>query len=141
MWHDCFLNIARNPINYLFFRPSFLKCCDTMSLKLLRPYQFLKIVLRVYNGPLSHINQDLAPTQCFSMLEEQQHGSFCRETVSDSCKQQQYYLDRGMGLRIYVKYCLKIWIKKKRTFPKTCFFKLKLTVFDVWGVTNGFITN
>ena len=49
-------------------------------------------------------------------------------------------MGRGMGLRIYVKYCLKIWIKKKRGLSQSCFFQLKVTILDVWGVKNGSMT-
>ena len=48
----------------------------------------------------------------------------------------------GIGLRIYVRYCLKKSIKSKRAFWKTWhFFWLTLTIFDVWDIPSGFMIN
>ena len=46
-----------------------------------------------------------------------------------------------IGLRIYVRYCLKKSMKTKREFAKTWhFFYLKPTILDVWDMSNGFMT-
>ena len=60
-----FWKIARNPINYLLCRPSFPKCCDNMSHKLSRSYHFLKILLRISNGPPSTHKSRRGPFSIF----------------------------------------------------------------------------
>ena len=48
----------------------------------------------------------------------------------------------GIGLGIYVRYCLKKSMKNKGRFGKTWnFFYLKPTILDVWDMSNGFMTN
>ena len=42
--------------------------------------------------------------------------------------------ERGVGLRIYVRYCLKNWMKNKKGLEKTCHFFSLSPLFWMYGI-------
>ena len=83
-----FLKTAGKPNNYLFYLPDFLRFCDNISHKLLRPSQVLENFRKFWHGPLCRIKSGPSPpNQSCSMLKEWQHRSSCQQIVSDTCKQ------------------------------------------------------
>ena len=67
--------------------------------------------------------------------ESSNNRSLCQETVSDICKQH-WSWGRGIGFRIYVRYCLKNKWKVKGGLEKPGIFLFKLVLRNVWSMLN-----
>ena len=67
MFPKSFLKIAGKPNNFQFYLPNFLKFCDNISHKLLRPSQFLEIFGNSGMVYFAEINQAPPP---YSMLQQ-----------------------------------------------------------------------
>ena len=67
MCPKCLLRIAGKQNNQQFYSLNFLKFCDNISLKLLRPTQFLKTFLEIVR--LAKINQAPPPSSMLQYID------------------------------------------------------------------------
>ena len=68
MCPKCFYKIVGKSNNYQFYLPNFIKFCDNISHKLLRPSEFLEKFMEMVH--FAEINQASPPAQCCRILEE-----------------------------------------------------------------------
>ena len=101
-----FLKIVRKPNNYQFYLANFLKFCDNILHKLLRPTQFLE-----KNSENSRMVQfaEINPAPLpYSMLQYIGRGATPKLVPRNCLRSLQTSLmmgGRGIGLRIYVRCC------------------------------------
>ena len=102
----------------------FSKLSYNISHKLLRPSQLLKKFTEILEwSNLQRKSRSPYPTQCCSILEERQHQGHTKklfQILANNIDNQ----GRWVGLRIYVRYCLKNKLKIKGDSKKHFFFCL-----------------
>ena len=90
----------------------------------------------------AEINQGPSPYSFFTAYWKSSNTKACVKNLSHILASN---IDNGgkeIGLKIYVRYCLKKQMKNKRRFRKTWhFFKLKLVILDNCGISNSSMTN
>ena len=104
---------------------------NNISHKLLRPSQFLEKFLEILefrskSGSLPLIN-DAACWNCSNTEACAKKWSRILANNTDNGR-------RGIGLRIYVRYCLKKWMKNKSWFEKI--WHLNFRVQNIFGYKN-----
>ena len=104
-----FFKIGRKPKNYQFYLPNFLKFCDNISHKLLRPTQFLqKFLQTVHNG----LQIRSLPLLIVAVYWQSSNTKACAKTPSQIFANNIDNEGREIGHRIYVRYCRLIRIRK-----------------------------
>ena len=90
----------------------------------------------------AEINQVPSPYSIFTTYWKSSNTKACVKNLSRILASN---IDNGgkeIGLKSYVRYCLKKQMKNKRGFRKTWhFFKLQLVILDNWGISNSSMTN
>ena len=100
-----FLKIAGKPNNYQFYLPNFLKFCDNISHKLLRPTKFLGKFWKFWNGLLCRNKSGSFPLLSVTVYWQSSNAKACAKKVSQILVNNMDNGGREIGLRIYVRYC------------------------------------
>ena len=100
-----FKKIAGKSENYRFHLPNFLKFCDNISHKLLRPSNSWKKLWKFWNGPLSRNKSFPFPLLNVVAHWQSSNTETCSKKLSKILANNIDNGWSGIGLRIYVKYC------------------------------------
>ena len=105
MCPKCFLKIAGKSNNYQFYLPDFLKFCDNISHKLLRPSQFLEKFMKILEW--STLQKQIRPPPLLNVTAywKNSNSEDCAKKLSQILANNMENGGRGIGLRIYVRYC------------------------------------
>ena len=111
---NVFLKTATKPKNYQFYLPNFLKFCDNISHKLLRPSQFLEKVLEILES--FTLEQYITPLPILKVAVywKSSNTKACARKLSQIIANNIGNRGRGISLKIYVRYCnyeLRICLK------------------------------
>ena len=100
-----FLKNSGKSNNYRFYLPNFLKFCDNISHKLLRPSQFLEKFMEILEW--SALQRYIRPLPLLNVAGywKNSNTEACVEKLSQILANNIDHGRRGIGLRIYVRYC------------------------------------
>ena len=108
----------------------------------MRLSQFLENLWKFWNGPLWRNKSGPFPPLSVAGYWKSSNTKAFAKKLSRILANNIDHGGKGIDLRIYVRYCLKNWIKNKKGLEKTChFFQLQPTIMDVCHMSNGFMTN
>ena len=101
MCHKCVFKIAGKSNNYQFYLPTFFKFCGNISHKLLRPSQFLEKFMKI----LERSTLRPSPLLNVAVYWQSSDTETCVTKLSQILANNIDNGGRGIGLRIYVRYC------------------------------------
>ena len=104
MFREYFLKTFKKPNNYQFYLLSFLKLCDHISHKSLRPIQFLENLWKFENGPVCRNKSSTFPLLNVAAYWKNSNNEACAKKLSKILTNNNDNRGRGIGFRIYVKY-------------------------------------
>ena len=102
-----------------FYLPNFLKFCDNISHKLLRPTQFLGKFWKFWNGPLCRNKSGPFPLLNVAIYWQSSNTKACTKKLSQILANNINNGGRGIGLRIYGRYCRlvkRVWYSLNKYF-------------------------
>ena len=126
MFPKCFLKIAREPNNYQFYLPKFLKFCENILHKLLGPSQCLEKFIEVLEW--STLQKQIRPLPPYSILQHIE-GVATPKLAPINCLwylQTTLIIGEGGWSRIYVRYWeLAFYIKDLLSFIVSIFLMFR----------------
>ena len=105
MCPKCFLKIIGNPNNYQFYLPNFLKFCDNISHKLLRPSKFLEKFMEILEWPTLQKKIRSLPLLSVAAYWKSSNAEACAKKLSQIHANKIKNEGKGVGLKIYMRYC------------------------------------
>ena len=109
MFLKCFIKIAGRSNNYRFDLPKFLKFCDNISHKLLRPYSVnsWKNLWKFWSDPFCRNNLDPIPLLNVVAYWKSSNSEACTKTLFQILANNIDTVGRGISFIIYVcfRYC------------------------------------
>ena len=102
---NVFLKIAGKPNNYQFYLPNFLKFCDNISSKLLRPSKFLEKFLEILEWSFYRNKSSPSPLLNVVACWKSSNTEACVKKLSQILANNIDNGRRWFGLRINVRYC------------------------------------
>ena len=104
----CFFEIVGKPNSYQFFWPNFITFCDNILHKLLRPNQFLEKFMEIVKWPTCRNKSGHSTWLNVAAYWKSNNTDACSKRLSHIFANDSENMGRGAGLRIYLRYSLKI---------------------------------